>query len=381
MKILMNCTGKQRGGINRRVYEMTSYVNTANLHELIIVGLDCVHKTEFEKNGNVKQYWIPMKDWQRIAPWIATKQAYKISSDSLTFEQHVAKTCEDIQEIITIEKPDICFVQASFQFAWCLIIAAHKTGLPIVHLFSGSSQMEVFDPKLRSKYFSLEKKYAAFAHATIFNSFLARETLQRILGMDFSDATVIYNGFSNQHKCNYKKLPEKVILGWVGRNAEVKNIDYLLMMRRCLPEKVPIRCICDLESDSDLKQRLQSCGIITINTMHPSRMGRFYKSISCLLSTSHFEFFSNVTAEALAAGCVTIVPPTSGLAELFIENGLQELVTKLNDIEHVANLVINSYRFEQPIRRLSEKLIRSNSWNHVITKYFSEFENVKCTSL
>ena len=119
---------------------------------------------------------------------------------------------------------------------------------------------------------------------------------------------------------------------------------------------------------------LREAGIEMLPQIMPEEMGRFYEQISCIISTSFFEFFPNVVFEAIAAGKVPIVPRRSGIAEILIERGLRELVVELDDVEAVAWLIRRSGEYLSMVQRIAGELKEDCSWEKAIEKYFREFK-------
>ena len=377
MKILLNRIGRQAGGINRRVYEMCQYADLHQNHELVVVGMGENTDLAIEKNGPVKTYWLPASQWQMIDPG-GEKVGIPNHLESIeNFRGYVSGTVEQIDKVIAKENPDVCFVQGAFYFPWCLTIAASTTNTPIVQLYCGSTQTEVLNPALKQAYRRLEKGFSKLSALTLFNSKIGRSFIERTFARDYSDSPVIYNGFPVEYAEISSIRPHQIVIGWVGRDAVVKNIDYLLRLRDYLPrEEYPIFAVTSM-NQQDLKMAdLNNAGITIFGQVSPERMLEFYKNISCVLSTSYFEFFPNVIAEAIAATRIPIVPSESGIAELLVEHDLGELVYQIGEPEELARLIRRSNDFLGKVNGVSGRLLRDYSWERVIERYFLQFERV-----
>lgn len=377
MKVLTNRIGRQAGGINRRVHEMSKYINCYGENELVVVGLGASNESWTRKDRYVKEYWLPYCKWQEINPGEEAKGIPKYLKDVSEFERFFWETINLLGEVIENENPDLCCVQGAFYFPWCVILAASLKNIPIVQLYCGSTQTEVFDVELRQAYYSFEKLFAKLAKRTIFNSQKGKSFISELFSEPYSDSPVIYNGFPSEYARLHENTQTRVILGWCGRNVAVKNIDYLLRLRQFLSaEECPMYAITNLsDSGSRLKQFIDA-DIILLGQVSPEKMDSFYRKVSSVISTSYFEFFPNVMAETIAAGRVPIVPKDSGIAELLIANNLEKLVVDLADVDRVAQLIRDSNNVQAEVQRVGQRLMIENSWERVIEKYFSEFTKV-----
>ncbi len=377
MKILINKIGGQAGGINRRVYEISNYINSHSGNELVVLSMGVKKKLDVKINGNVKEYLLPNSKWENITPGKEKRGVPEQLRTIENFKKYVSDTTKQIENILVNETPDVCFVQGAFYFPWCLVIAAYSEKVPIVQLYCGSTQTEVFNPEFRHAYYRLEQYFAELANITIFNSKKGKSFIEKTFARDYSGAPIIYNGFPAEYAKLNSVIPSQVTIGWCGRNSTVKNMDYIFCLREYLSkDNYPMYLITSMAPDDPKLKKLAGHSIIMLNQFSPVQMIEFYKKVSCVLSTSHFEFFPNVIAEAIAAGRIPIVPKESGIAELLIENDLSELVYQLESTEQVAHLIMRSNDFQARVSELSRKMVANYSWEKVIERYLFEFKKL-----
>lgn len=377
MKVLTNRINKQTGGINRRVYEMKRFVNSCQEHCLVIVGVSDVNKLETCIDGRVVEYQLPFSEWQEISPGVEGEEIPEQLRSLDSFKTFVLPTHEILASIIEKEQPDVCFVQGAFYFPWTILLAADSYKVPSVQLYCGSTQTEVIDEELGRVYFLLERQFAEFPRKTIFNSKLGKAKLEAILAREFTHSPIVPNGFPIEYSRLVAQVPEAITLGWVGRNVPVKNLDYLLVLREFLPSQdYPIHVVTNISANDPRSDLFEGKGIVIKQQVNPEGMDRFYERVSCVISTSFFEFFANVIAEAIASGRVPIVPKNSGVAELLLNNGLGDLVVNLDDVECVAQLIKRSKDYTPKVLKAREILTAEFSWDRVIKKYFHELANL-----
>ncbi len=375
MKILTNKISGQAGGISRRTHEIGKYVNSHNGNdELIVIRMGNDQKLTTYTNGNVKEYKLPYADWQIVEPGKEKNGVPKQVKDIDSFQKFVADVIREIEKIIALENPSACLVQGAFYFPWCLALAAHSNGVPIVHIYCGSTQTEILDGEFKQAYYALEKEISGLSDITIFNSKKGKSFIQETFAREreYSDSPVIYNGFPVEYVALSNQIPPRVAIGWCGRNVAVKNIDYLFRIREYLSkDKYPIYAVTSPDLNSLRLREFHERGIRLLGQVEPEEMYKFYEKVSCVISTSYFEFFPNVIAEAIAAGRVPIVPTESGMSEILLDAGLGELVVNLENIEEVVSLITNSHEFLNQVREVGRKLTKDLSWENAIKKYLT----------
>lgn len=191
---------------------------------------------------------------------------------------------------------------------------------------------------------------------------------------------VIYNGFDKFEIKKNKKLDidkKKVIFISVGRMVEYKNpfkvIDifkvakkqisnaYLILVGEGILQKRIRKYISknNLENDVLIKERIDF-----------SEMGIWYKHAKYFISACKREGFGLAALEAVACGCIPILPNSGAFPEIFLD---RKYLYDINTIDNSFNFIDLS----DTDRRFLDNIVEKYSWNNSIEKYRIIYESYK----
>jgi glycosyltransferase involved in cell wall biosynthesis len=166
-----------------------------------------------------------------------------------------------------------------------------------------------------------------------------------------------YINFNKKNKV--KRINSTANVTWIGRNTEEKNIDdFLYSLKYLNYKKIKINIISNIKIDF-LKYHIQKEIIkkIFIKKIKISKISNIYKKSHILISTSLYEGFPNVVAEAINYKCLIIASDSYGGINDLIKNNSYGLIYNVKDPENLAdkiNIAINSYKLQK------NKIIKAN---------------------
>jgi glycosyltransferase involved in cell wall biosynthesis len=166
-----------------------------------------------------------------------------------------------------------------------------------------------------------------------------------------------YINFNKKNKV--KRINSTANVTWIGRNTEEKNIDdFLYSLKYLNYKKIKINIISNIKIDF-LKYHIPKEIIkkIFIKKIKISKISNIYKKSHILISTSLYEGFPNVVAEAINYKCLIIASNSYGGINDLIKNNSYGVIYNVKDPENLAdkiNIAINSYKLQK------NKIIKAN---------------------
>jgi glycosyltransferase involved in cell wall biosynthesis len=178
-----------------------------------------------------------------------------------------------------------------------------------------------------------------------------------------------------------RKITNKIkTITWIGRKSKEKNINDLILSLKYLDDlKFNLLIITNIKLDlnkynlnNNIKKRIK---ILQFNAI---KLNRIYKKTDILVSTSYYEGFPNVVAEAINYNCLIVSSNSFGGISELIKNNSYGLTYKVNDIKNLSQkirLAINNYRFykNKTIKAKKNLINLSKNNNH---KYYELFKNL-----
>ena len=199
----------------------------------------------------------------------------------------------------------------------------------------------------------LYKIFSLFIEKVIAVSYEVRDYL---LDSRIKKSVVIFNPISSVFTVGIKDLTFPSFL-FVGRLNEQKNPDLLLnsfdyATRKNLIPYLSKLNICGegplLHTLIEKKDGLQHKDSISFyGYLNEQELSKLYKVSMVLVSTSHYEGFALVRAEALASGCVIVTTNTSGIKGLLTSNDISNsprngVIVVDSDVKSVAYGMANA---------------------------------------
>ncbi len=172
-------------------------------------------------------------------------------------------------------------------------------------------------------------------------------------------------------KKNYIKFKKKkTTLLWIGRISPEKNIGDLLHSIKFLKKiDYQLNVVCDKKIEFKKyginKNQRKKINIFKFDKIN---LNKIYLNSDILISTSHYEGFPNVIAEAINYNCLVISAKNFGGSNQLIKNGKYGVNYKLNNSKDLANKIIKSIKNKEILK----KKIKSSKKNLI---YLSKIHN------
>lgn len=238
------------------------------------------------------------------------------------------------QQKLKEEKADVVLINGTYFIPWCLMLAAHRLHLPVVHHYHGSLTKEtehwenVHDRRLMHK---MEASFDRMSHKYVFPSALVKDYVEKeVFHRTISDkkSIVLPNPIPDEFFAAPVRAHKKGI-AFVGRWTRIKNtrfLDRFAYFNQQEGKPLDIHVVTDkggkARASKILHNRVEFSGPFTT----AKDMARFYASREAILCPSYFETYGNVAQEAVAAGTPAFVTCTMGVSEVFEKIGLGYLV-------------------------------------------------------
>lgn len=261
-----------------------------------------------------------------------------ISSARKWAEADIAATVRVLEEA----EPDVLFLNGYSAFAWVLLEAAKRKGLPVAIQHAGIFAIEVrqygelFGVAGRRLCYAMERETANEADANIFLNDFSREAFEAVLRLKKPPrgATVIplpHAGWEFQPGPFGPKPGNERTLGVVARWDRIKNLEAVLRVaeeveRRELPWKVRVVTkIPDTAARAEFKKRFRDA-IEVVAPMGRDELRAFYESCDVMLLPSHFDVSPTVVMEAAALGVPTAISEKVGWVSEYRASGMEDWV-------------------------------------------------------
>lgn len=251
-------------------------------------------------------------------------------SRSLRRRWHVL--VEETKKVLVQEAPDVVLLNGTYYAPWILATAAVELGIPTVLRYAGVLQREVAHWGLlpRRRLLAYERWIAGAADAIIYPSSLCRQVVEReILGRRAPRSVVIPNPIAAWPRIARRRRA-RFTMAAVGRWTRIKNFQAFIAAHESLrSQHWPHRAIL-VTSYKDPRFPIPE-SIERREPMGHEELQAFFRGVDLLVVPSHFETFSNVTAEALAQGTPVLVSEAVGIAEILRKAGLGRMVIRSFD--------------------------------------------------
>lgn len=286
----------------------------------IINGLDIITSMSWEKRGDARKKWGVL--------------------------------IETTKKILKQEKPDVVFINGTYNLPWILAQAAKDLQIPIVLRYAGvlKREAEFKGFFIRKRLLSYEKWIASSAERIIFPSKVCQKVVEKeILKRPIKNCVVITNPMGKAKKSMSDKIlvkNQKPVIAAIGRWTPIKNFSTFINLHKELLKNWDHRALL-VTSYWDKNFPFPNT-LERIDPMSHDRLLNFYKKIDLLVVTSSFETFCNVASEALINGISVLVSKNVGFSEVLIKAGLDRMVIdSFDDLKKVSKLA-RSLVFQKP---------------------------------
>lgn len=150
-------------------------------------------------------------------------------------------------------------------------------------------------------------------------------------------------------------------IGIICRWAKVKNTDFFNKLAKYNWKEggqYTINVITDLKKNAAPRRALG--GMVKFRRpLDSSDMGKFYSKMGIVLSPSVFETYGNVPQEAVASGVPALVSSNMGVAEIFKQLGLSDLITDFGSMSGAYERIkdVSGQSVSQDIREKMKELL------------------------
>ncbi len=334
MKILTNYHTDNVGGIARVLSSFIEFIQADDRHKINIIGVELSQTIE-RKRSTVDSFTL-IRNKINLLPIAKVIK----SSDNLEQVRAAYKPVVDLYEaLIKSESPDLILINGTFFIPWCLLTAARKFKLPIIVHYHGSLSKETahWDPKSRNLFKAMEKEFDSGRTHYIFPSNLSREVVEKeVFGHKIKNSVILQNPVPLHF---FDSIPKKNrnSIGMVARKNRIKNPGFLIRLAKYNAKQknnFEINIISDAKVGDKYMKSLD--GLVNfVKPVKNAKLSKFYARMGVIISPSFFETYGNVPKEALASGIPALISSKMGVAETFIELGLEDWIVDFRSVKDV----------------------------------------------
>jgi len=327
MKILTNVRNSKVCGISQTLNSFLGFIENRKKKNTKIVGVDILE-------GRLGRTKTQEGQFSLISSALDIPQIGRAVLDSQGLEdlkRAYRGVIEQYKIAIKEEKPDIVLINGTYYLPWCLYLASKEAGATAVLHYHGSitKETEHWQEKPRELFKEMERSFDSKALFYIFPSELTKQVVENeVFGHSVKKYSVLPNAVP-LHFFEQKVNRCKKNIGIICRWAKVKNTDFFNGLAKYNQKKgsqYNINVMTDLKRSA--KSRRALGGMVKFRrAVSSNEMGRFYSKMGIVLSPSVFETYGNVPQEALASGVPALISLNMGVAEIFKQLGLSELIT------------------------------------------------------
>ena len=365
IKIMYLTTTSQLSGAEKMIYEIAKRINK-DKYEVLVCTI---------KDDSDNQLLSKLREERINTACLELDRKWKVWK--------IIKLCRMIKDF----KPDI--LQTFLFFDNILARVFGKLmGVPVI--ISGQRNVDTHRSQIRN---FVEKRTLPLVDCIIINSKAGKKILIDREKNPEKKIEVIYNGinikdFNRVQKPELSDLTEgnvfssnKFIIGFIGRLAQQKGLDYLLKAAVELKEKLPniiFIIIGEGKRKNNLEQLAEELGIrdIMYFTGHKDRGWQYTKLFDLLVLPSLWEGMPNVILEAMAQGVPVLATKVGGIPEL-IEDGKDGFLIESKNSKTLADKI--SYVFNLPEEKrieIGENARKKIKENFSIEKMVQEHERL-----
>jgi glycosyltransferase involved in cell wall biosynthesis len=370
MKVLCNLSSKNIGGIVNYLEGFSRVFEIDNNFELI--GWE-VLKNKPEKKPPFDGHIIYRPF---IYPRFFEKPLFENAKTYDTFSAKLEPIISWIEKLIKTENPDLVLIYGTFWAPWCLLRAAERLNIPVIHYYAGSLVLETlsFKSYQRKIFLKIEKDFNSnIVRSHIFPSEIARRKIENdIHKKQLTNSVVIHNGIDTGYFIKKQKRLNKI--GFVFRWTEVKNTEIIFKLAQINKEKKGILkffVVTDINQNHKDYKKLKKIARI-LPPMRYKDLNKFYSGCDVIVSPSNFETFGNVPLEEIFAGTPSLINNNMGVSEVFKKIGLSDFVIDFSDSESVYQHILNAQTILIPVE-LRHQVKENYSFEKIYSEYLKIF--------
>lgn len=300
-----------------------------------------------------------------------------------------------IRRFIRRIRPDVLFLNGFSVYAWLLLEAASKEGLPIVVQHAGIARIEfeqykhLYSVAGRNAMLRMEQSIAHLATTQIFLNAHSLDAFSLFVTPVSPDhARIIplpYDKTFAQKALKGKKNPvpalEEIVIGCVARWDRIKNHRAILALaKEAAAQGLPwtfksVTRIPTSPTETLLKKAYLRI-LDVIPPMDREDLLAFYQSVHLMILPSHFDVSPTVVMEAALAGKPTLISTGVGWNSEYLEHGLEAWITDFSHPKRVIRKIQSL--LNSPSSQHFQSMIRTkHAPNKVFAAYLRAFTDAK----
>ncbi|HRY52434.1 MAG TPA: glycosyltransferase [Candidatus Portnoybacteria bacterium] len=366
MKILTNIRDSKVCGISQTLNSFLGFIESRKKKNAKIIGVDVSNGQPGLARTQDGQFSLISSTLEIPQIGRAVLEAQNLGDLRRAYRD----TIEQYKIAIKDEKPDIVLVNGTYYLPWCLYLATKEMGVATVLHYHGSisKETEHWQEKPRKLFKEMEKSFDSKDLSYIFPSELTKQVVENEV---FGHAVKKYSILPNAvplHFFEQKVNRCKKNIGIICRWAKVKNTDFFNKLAKYNQQqgnRYIINVVTDLKKNALPRQALD--GLVKFRRpVCSAEMGKFYSKMGIVLSPSVFETYGNVPQEAIASGVPALVSSNMGVAEIFKQVGLAELITDFASLPNAYEKIkdISGQSVSQEIREKMKELLSPDIIHH-----------------
>ncbi len=268
-------------------------------------------------------------------------------------ETWFAEELARIQRWMREERGDLLFLNGFSVFAWLLLKAAAREGIPVVIQHAGIATVEVdqyahlFSRASREAMAEMEREVVELATRQVFlNAFSKRAFAAWVRPVPTAQAVIIplpYDPlFAKGRRRRKTTEPKKqaFVVGCVARWDRIKNHPAVLAIAQAAKKRgapLTFRSVTKIPTTTvhaQVKARYRRL-IEIVPPMDRTALAAFYRSVDVLLLPSHFDVSPTVVMEAALCGTPTLIAPHVGWVSEYRAQGMGTWIIGMEDPERV----------------------------------------------
>jgi GalNAc-alpha-(1->4)-GalNAc-alpha-(1->3)-diNAcBac-PP-undecaprenol alpha-1,4-N-acetyl-D-galactosaminyltransferase len=172
-----------------------------------------------------------------------------------------------------------------------------------------------------------------------------------------------------------KTISNQIRLTWIGRNSPEKNIsDFINCLEYLNLNKYKINIITDKIDKKEINIKILKAVKFYSFVNDKKKIESYYKDTDILVSTSYYEGFPNVVAEAINYNCLIVASKNYGGIYDLIKNRNYGIFYEIGNAKELAKK-INSIKLFSKSTLKKIKLAKQNL-KSIATKHNKDFENL-----
>lgn len=288
-------------------------------------------------------------------------------------------------------RPDVLFLNGFSLFAWTLMKAAGRAGVPIAIQHAGIFTKEVkiykhlFSATGRKILYQMEKDIAAGVQHEIFLNEFSRKVYKREVGkINAKKSSIIalpYFDFKTAVLPKQKKSAGHLKIGVVARWDKIKNHEAVLALAKKIEElglpwrihsvtKIPLtRFISGFKKEYRRYVKVEP-------PRSAEALKNFYRAMDIVIVPSKFDVSPNVVMEAVLAGVKVLISPNVGWMSEFKKSGCDNGIIDFSDPGIVVKR-IKKIAGQPPCSRLVKAIRKNHKPNKIFLSYLKIFNSIK----